>query len=139
MITLQKFTINYIPYLLKWFANKNNRKYMHTQTITLSGAKKLIASNKNKKCYIIKKDHTPIGYCMLKDINTYPKIGIMIDEKYQSLGFGYKAMKLLHKKAIKYKCKNIGLMVHIKNKKAINLYKKLGYEQTHYIMNKQLD
>ncbi len=80
-----------------------------------------------------KKD-IPIGYCMLKDIKTYPKIGIMIDEKYQGYGYGTKTMELLHKKAKELGCKRLGLMVRVGNKAAINLYKRFNYKITNYIM-----
>ncbi len=55
MITLNKFTEEYIPIFVEWFKNENNRKYMNTKTVNLTEAKKIIKSNDNKKCYLIKK------------------------------------------------------------------------------------
>ena len=55
MITLNEFTEEYIPIFVEWFKNENNRKYMNTKTVNLAEAKKIIKSNDNKKCYLIKK------------------------------------------------------------------------------------
>ncbi len=138
MITIDIFTNKYLENLLAWFDNKNNREFMTTKSLNLEQAKALIKSSNEKKCYVIKKDNTPIGYCMLKEINSNPKIGIMIDEQYQGKGYGHKAMGLLHLQAKKHGCTKIGLMVKTKNITAINLYKKLNYKTTNYIMELDL-
>lgn len=138
IIKLELFNKKDIQYLLDWFENQNNRRFMITKTITSQKALKLIKSDVNKKCYCIKLNKTPIGYCMLKDIQTNPKIGIMIDEKYQSKGYGKKAISLLEKEAQKLGATKLGLMVKKRNIKAINFYKKLNYSLTNHIMEKDL-
>lgn len=138
IIKLELFNKNDIQYLLDWFKNLNNRRFMITKTITPEEARKLIKNDANRKCYCIKLNKMPIGYCMLKDIQTNPKIGIMIDEKYQNKGYGKKAISLLEKEAQKLGAVKLGLMVKKRNSKAINFYKKLNYGVTNYIMEKDL-
>jgi len=138
MIKLQIFTTKYINNLLEWFKNPNNRGFMLTKTMSREETYKFIISNKNRKLYVILKEKQPIGYCMLKDIEANPKIGIMIDKKYQNKGMGKIAMKKLEKEAKRLGCKKLGLMVDINNTKAINFYKKLNYIKKFLIMDKNL-
>lgn len=56
-------------------------------------------------------------------------LGISILNEYQGLGLGNKIMEELIKKAIEMNKKKIDLEVRVDNYKAINLYKKLGFEE----------
>lgn len=138
MITLELFKPLHSPFIIKWFENPNNRLYQNTKRIDKKSAKELIRSDCNRKVYLIKNDDKPIGYCMIKDIKTNPKVGITIDEPYWGNGYGKEAMKILEKKARKMGIKRLGLLVRIKNKRAIRMYRKLGYEITNYVMEKEL-
>lgn len=139
MIELEKFRESQIYLISEWFKNKNNRLYQNTKTITHEKAKKLVESNDDKKVFLIKYNNNPIGYCMLKDINNMPKVGITIDEPYWGKGYGKVTMKLLEKIAKeKYNINHLGLTVMPKNERAINMYKNLGYNLTYFIMEKDI-
>jgi len=139
MITIQKFKKNEVNYILKWFANPDNRRYQNTKIIDLEKAKKLIATTKNKKVFCIKLNEVPIGYCMIKGLPKNPEIGITIDKKFWGQGFGKEAMFLLENEARKIGINKIGLIVKKKNQRAINLYKKLKYKDSFIIMEKELN
>lgn len=58
------------------------------------------------------------------------KIGIVIDKPFQGKGYGRQAMKLIEKEAKRLGIKKLMLEVFSQNKRAVNLYKKVGYKET---------
>lgn len=77
---------------------------------------------------IIISEHKPYGY--IDDVFVY--------KQFRSQGFGTilinEFIKIIKKKNVK----KLRLGVNIKNKKAIELYKKLGFKIKHYEMDKEL-
>ena len=130
MITIKKFKNEDVDYILRWFANGNNRKFQKTKTINREGALKLIASSDDKIVYGIFLDQELIGYAMLKGVPEKPQIGINIDEPFWGRGYGFEAMQRLEKEAKKKGCHKLSLLVDERNLRAINLYKKLNYIDT---------
>lgn len=64
---------------------------------------------------------------------------IRIDEGARSKGYGTTAMKLLEEKIRDMGVNTIRLRVHAHNKKAHELYQRLGYEETDVMMVRRLD
>lgn len=127
-ITLKIFDKKYLPILLSWYSNPNNRKYMLTQTISEDDALKMIRDDEDRKCYSIMLDNLPIGYIILLDIKSQAgRIVIMIDEPFTKKGYGQQALFLLEKTAKKLGIKKLTLEVNPDNLPAVSLYKKLGY------------
>lgn len=138
MVTLKKIGEKDVDVILEWFRNPNNRLFQNTKSINRDEASRLIQSDDNKKVFLIEMDGKPIGYCMLKDILSHAKVGIMIDEPYWGKGYGKEAMRLLEGEAAKLGISKLGLMVRIENARAVNLYTSLGYEKTNFIMEKDI-
>jgi len=63
---------------------------------------------------------------------------LFVDEKYRGKGVGTALMKRIEEIAKKKNVKLIFLYVHVKNKKAIKFYKKLGFGEIFYQMRKYL-
>lgn len=139
MITIKQFDNKDVDYILRWFSNENNRKFQKTKKIDLEGAYKLIAPSIDKIVYCIFLDNQPIGYAMLKDFPEKTSIGINIDEAFWGKGYGFETMKLLEEEAKNRGCHRISLLVHKDNQRALNLYKKLDYNDTDFkLMEKDI-
>ncbi|MFA7209454.1 MAG: GNAT family N-acetyltransferase [Parcubacteria group bacterium] len=127
-INLEIFDKKYIPTLMGWYSNPNNRKYMLTQTTTEENAFKMIRNDENRKCYCIELDNLPIGYIVLMNIQS--KIGrvvMMIDEPFTKKGYGFQSLVILEKEAVKLGVERLTLEVRTDNVAAISLYKKFGF------------
>jgi len=112
-----------------WSEPKNN-KFMFTHRITAQEAKDRI-KDKNSFTYIVEVDGKKVGNLNLRGIpdDKSGRLGIIIDYRYQSKGYGREAMKLLEKEAKKLGIKKLRLEVFASNKVAVNLYKKMGYKE----------
>lgn len=81
-----------------------------------------------------KKDDRLIAFIGLKNYNPILKksvLGIVFDPAYSSKGYGFKAMNMLldyYFNSLKFS--ELDLEVNDFNKRAINLYKKLGFKKT---------
>jgi len=80
-------------------------------------------------------DDIPVGFIMYgiepRDNNEYWIDRIMIDEKHQKNGFGKKALELIIDKIKQDKTHNkIKISTNPENSIAIELYKKLGFNET---------
>jgi len=127
-ITLKIFDKKYLPTLIDWYSNPNNRKYMLTQTISEDDALRMIRDDEDRKCYSIMLNNLPIGYVILLDIKSHiGRIVIMIDEPFTKKGYGQQALFLLEKTAKKLGVKRLTLEVYPDNLPAVSLYKKIGY------------
>jgi len=130
MIELEVFKENNLPDLLLWFSNKNNRRFQITKKINLNNAKKLIKTDDRKIVYCIKLNNKAIGYCMLKNLQNQPEIGINIDENYWGKGYGKQVLIILENKARKLNYQKLSLWVFKDNLRAVNLYWNAGYTVT---------
>ena len=112
-----------------WSEPKNN-KFMFTHRITAQETKNRI-KNKNSFTYIVEVDGERVGNLNLRKVpdDQSGRLGIIIDYRYQSKGYGKEAMKLLEKEAKKLGIKKLRLEVFVSNKVAVNLYKKMGYKE----------
>jgi RimJ/RimL family protein N-acetyltransferase len=127
MIELEIFKKNNLPDLLLWFSNQNNRRFQITKKINLVKAKKLIKTDDRKIVYCIKLNNKAIGYCMLKNLQNQPEIGINIDENYWGKGYGKQVLIILESKVRKLNYRKLSLWVFKDNLRAINLYRNAGY------------
>ena len=127
MIAIGPFSQDNIPDLLRWFANPDNRRFQLTKLIDEEKAKKFITSTQTKKVYCIKLDEQPIGYCMLKQLDSLPEIGIHLDQPYWGKGYGHQSLLLLEMEAKKLDIRKLYLRVFRDNLRAIQLYEKMGY------------
>lgn len=127
-VRLKIFDKKYLPILIDWYSNANNRKYMLTQRISEEDALKMIRDEEDRKCYCIMLDDLPIGYVILLNIKSHVgRVVIMIDEPFTKKGYGQQALLLLEETAKKLGVKKITLEVRSDNIPAVSLYKKLGY------------
>lgn len=127
MIRIEPFSDGNVPDLLRWFANPANRRFQITKLIDKEKARKLITSTPTKKVYCIKLDRQPIGYCMLKRLDSLPEVGINIDQPHWGKGYGKEALKLLEQEAKQLGIAKLYLRVFRDNLRAIRLYENAGY------------
>lgn len=130
MITIKQFDLKDVDYIMRLFSNPKNREFQKTKRIDRDKALKLITSTKVKIVYGVFLEDELIGYAMLKDFPNNAKIGISLDEQFWGHGYGLETMKLLEEEARKNNCKRISLLVDERNERALNLYKKLNYQDT---------
>jgi len=140
-IKLEIFDKKYLPILMGWYSNSNNRKYMLTQATTEKDALRMIRNEEDRKCYCIKLNDFPIGYIVLMNIQS--KIGrvvMMIDEPATGKGHGQQSLFLLEKEAKKLGIEKLTLEVRTDNTPAISLYKKFGFnlKYTEAVMEKMI-
>jgi len=77
-------------------------------------------------------------YCMDQDDEEYWIYRMMIDQKYQSMGYGKKALTNLIKLIIKDKVHNkIFVGVHKENNAALEFYKRLGFKCDGRVLGKE--
>lgn len=109
---------------------------MRTKKLTVTGVKKRI-SDKRTYIYILEAEGKKIGTFNIRKMisGIVAEFGIIIDHKSRGKGYGEEGMKLLEKEAKKLGIKKLRLGVFPANKKAINLYKKIGYKKTDVIIN----
>lgn len=127
MIAIEPFSQTNIPDLLRWFANPDNRRFQITKLINEEKAKKLVTSTQIKKVFCIKLDGQPIGYCILKRLDSLPEIGINLDQPHWGKGYGHQSLILLEMEAKKLGIRKLYLRVFLDNLRAIRLYEKMGY------------
>jgi len=78
-----------------------------------------------------------VGLIVHKKMNYSEIEHLLVHPDFQKQGIGKKLMRFIEKYSkSKLKIKNIRLDVRIKNKKAIKLYKNLGYKEISYTMAK---
>ena len=100
-------------------------------------------SDKNTFIFVIEEDNKLIAYfqgSLLKSI--WENFGyiddIFVSRKFRRQGLGTKLIKNFIKILKSKKIKKIRIGVNSENKKALLLYKKLGFKITHYEMDKRL-
>jgi RimJ/RimL family protein N-acetyltransferase len=141
-INLEIFDKKYLPILMGWYSNPNNRKYMLTQKTTEDDALKMIRNEDDRKCFCVKLDGLPIGYIVLMNIKSKTgRVVIMIDEPFTKKGYGFQSLSLLEKEAQKLGVKKLSLEVRTDNVAAISLYNKSGFDlkYTEAVMEKNIE
>jgi ribosomal protein S18 acetylase RimI-like enzyme len=85
------------------------------------------------------KNGTPMGFAYIYNLSNSKEneleindFGIVVLEKYQSLGIGSKLIKKIIDISISYDINRINLTVLAENENAINLYKKFGFKLGKY-------
>lgn len=145
MITLEKMKEEHYETLKNFYLNSENIKYTILPKEILDITKK----NPNKTGVVILKDKLPVGFFVLhvgheidEFIDSNQRVllrSYSIDEKYHRQGIATKSMLLLddfiheHLEGIR----QIVLAVNMKNKKAIGLYQKTGFNESHRRMGKK--
>lgn len=100
-------------------------------------------SRKDKLQYFIFLENELIAYSFLNLFEKSTKkhnciLGIVIGDKWQNKGFGKKICEKMIEDAWRKGLEKIWLTVHHKNKKAIELYKSLGFEVEGIFMNDEI-
>jgi [ribosomal protein S18]-alanine N-acetyltransferase len=117
------------------FLKKNSGDYLYFKPHDYN-LKSLIKNIKSDDIFILQCiGRKVVGYGLLRGWEEgyeVPSLGIIIDKDHRGLKLSEKMMSYLHKIANEYGCFNIMLKVNKDNKKAINLYKKMGYELSDY-------
>jgi len=124
-----------------WLNDPEVNKYLETKSATIAELKKYIREkNNNPNCLFLgiffKKNNKHIGNIKLEPMdfkNLKATLGILIGNKnYWGKGIGNEVMKLLIKYAFsKLNLKEINLGVISENKRAISLFKKVGFKINH--------
>lgn len=122
----------------RWLNDPEVNKYLETRRATISELKKYIEEkNRNPNCLFLgifyKKNNKHIGNIKLEPIdvrNHRATLGILIgDKNYWGKGIGTEAIKLLIDYAFnKLNLKEINLGVISDNKRAIRVFKKIGFQ-----------
>ncbi|MBI3290926.1 GNAT family N-acetyltransferase [Candidatus Falkowbacteria bacterium] len=122
-------------FIASLWSEPNNNKFMFTHKVAVKDVKARLKI-KNNFTYIVEVDGKRIGNLNLKkspDGKT-GRLGIIIDYKSQGQGYGKEAMELLEEEARKLSINKLKLEVFVANKRAINLYRKLGYKNVAQLM-----
>lgn len=86
----------------------------------------IISMSSNSKYYAYELNNEYIGFICILDLGAELEIiDVFIEPEYQGNGYGDKLLKYI---LDNYKNRNYFLEVNVNNKKAINLYKKNGFE-----------
>lgn len=86
----------------------------------------IISMSNNSKYYAYELNNEYIGFICILDLDAELEIiDVFIEPKYQGNGYGDKLLKYI---LDNYKNRNYFLEVNINNEKAINLYKKNGFD-----------
>ena len=122
---------------IKYFI-RPNFKEGEIEDITVESILKGFKANYNKKIYIILCNNKKIGYISIDTnfLGLYKKdqdsawIGICIGESdYRGMGISKKAMSYLEEKSRELNKRRMELGVFEYNKRAIELYKRMGYRK----------
>lgn len=90
----------------------------------------------NRVYLVATSDEKVVGYLGALDIiDDYNIVGVAVDNSYQRKGIGTKLLKALIKIANNHQVQTLSLEVDEKNEKAINFYKKNGFELTNIRKN----
>lgn len=93
-----------------------------------------LPANKEKGFVCVNRDKKIIAYSYLRFFPDKPakkhtvSLGIVVNQDYQNKGIGKQLMVFMHKWARKKGIKKIWLATYFRNKKALNLYRKMGYQ-----------
>lgn len=114
--------------------NPSNTKYMLVKNISADEIKDDHSSF--KKYFIVSNNKEFIGYynIFLSSDKKSARVALVVNKPFQNKGFGTKIMKTIEKQAKKYGVKKLKLDVMAENIHAINLYNKMGYDQTHKLV-----
>lgn len=128
-----------------WLNNPEVNKYLETRKTTIAELKKYIREkNTNPNCLFLgiflKENNKHIGNIKLEPINFKNKkatLGILIgDKNYWGKEIGKEAMRLVLNYALeKLNLKELNLGVISENKRAIALFKKVGFKIDHIEKN----
>lgn len=86
-------------------------------------------------CFILEEYREPIGYGqILKFSNKYTLVNFGIIPKHRNNGYGYYFLKNIIRECSRANFKDLYLSVNKHNGSAINLYRKIGFEEIYNIM-----
>jgi len=129
-------TIPRIPMFLEFIErNKTDISFFHPHAFNYEAVKSIIQRKNNDQYKIIIHDNKVIGYGLLRGWDggfEIPSLGIMIDSEYRGTGISKMFMIYLESECKIRGVKKIRLVVYKNNIKAINTYKKLGYDLTEH-------
>jgi diamine N-acetyltransferase len=137
MITLQNIDADNFWDIVSLDVSESQHEFI------LSNAVSIAQSKVQPECIplAIYNDKIPVGfamYCIDRDDGEYWIYRLMIDEKYQSKGFGKAAMQLLLNEIQRDKRHNkIFLGVHTESINAVKLYENLGFRFNNQVFSKE--
>jgi len=111
--------------------NLDSYTFFHPHQFSYMGIlQEVIKREKDYFVFLMDVD-TIVSYGMLRGWSEgyeIPSLGIMTDVNYRGKGISNKMMDHLHQIAKELNCERIRLTVYKENFKAVELYKKLGYQ-----------
>jgi len=134
--------INEINYdqcvLLK--VRSNQEDYIYSNLVSL---RKYEEDKQNVVTLAVYHNEVIVGFVMfrvVKDFDCYFIWSLMIDEKYQGLGYGYKALKkLIHWLKNDGRCTRATTTVVEGNEGVLNLYYKVGFSDINEMIDGEID
>lgn len=135
-IILRTLRLSDAPRFVRWLANPSVNKFLKRIRITLKEEREWIRGLAKKRKFqknfaIDTKDRIHIGSIgiVLRPRDKTGTLGILIgDTKYQNKGFGTDALQTILKYGFKkLNLHRIDLLVYSYNRRAIKVYKKLGF------------
>ncbi len=138
MITLREVNKDNFFEVIRLKVKENQKDFVATNIFSIAQSKV------QPECipYAIYNDEIAVGflmYCIDVDDNNYWIYRLMIDEKYQGRGFGYKAMEIIMNKIKEDKNHNvIFISFEPENHGARLLYEKLGFVSDNRIIEDEV-
>lgn len=145
MVTIKGKRVNLRPHKLsdapnwvKWFADEEVTRYLTAQPVNLEQERKWIKSTRKARISVFLAIETKagkhIGSVSLRNvdgISHHAVLGVIIGNKdYWGEGYGHEVTELILDYAFKKKKLNkVYLLVRLEHKKAIALYKKIGFKK----------
>lgn len=127
---------NNIDMLLEFIQrNKSDITFFHPHNFTVNDIINILDKKINDQYKIIIHENKVVGYGLLRgwDENyEIPSLGIIIDFQFRGIGIANMFMIYLETESRLRGAKKIRLVVYKNNIKAINIYKKLGYDLKEY-------
>ena len=146
-VTLTKLTFENYEKVLQLKPKESQKKFVEDWSTILAIAYIGASENMDGQLYVIAYENEPVGNALIgkgkvgkqepvelqQYIYTYRIMGFFIDEKYQNLGIGKKALKLLIEKIKEYPDGDklpVALEVKKNNEVAMKLYESFGFYDT---------
>ena len=140
---IRELTKAYLPACAKLLLQEFNRIGEHWTLATAKARIFEIFERHSTLCFCLVLDGKVIGMIFGESFNGQSGkclylLDFAIDSRHQGKGFGLKALSFIEKLAKEKKFKSLMLDTS-KNKKAIKIYEKFGFEKTgHVLMDKKL-
>lgn len=138
-LTMRLIRVSDVAHVMTWVndpevvKNFQNFDKKFTRTEERAFLRRLVASPTDRTFSLFRtEDKAYVGQCALNQISGKNKVArpsLFIRRKYWGKGYGQEAMRLLMDYAFRtLKLHKVWLMVYASNKKALHMYRKLGFK-----------